>query len=308
MKSNIPNPSEDKENFCQKQKISNPNSSVRSFGNDITNLVLQPSHLNDSDSKPSSAVEEYAEEIYTYLQLVDTTNKAKWGYMDTQIEINEHLRAILVDWLVEVGSRIDASSETLFLTVNILDRYLEKVQVKLNSLQLIGVSSLFIACKYEETWIPATSDLTHVSGDTFTSEEILNMEVKILIKLEFKLTVATPFRFLERYAQLENMDNFSFNFSRYLIELSLGDYNMLKYRPSEIAASSVYVTSKLLGKPISLLLSLLKEIGYTEEALQDCSLSLCKLVQSPRSSALRFIAKKFSVPWLSKIADIKNLI
>jgi hypothetical protein len=46
------------------------------------------------------------------------------GYMEKQNDINEKMRAILVDWLIEVHLKFKLLPETLFLTVNIIDRYL----------------------------------------------------------------------------------------------------------------------------------------------------------------------------------------
>jgi cyclin B len=55
---------------------------------------------------------------------------AQYGYMSTrQTDINEKMRAILVDWLIEVHYKFKLLPETLFLTVNLIDRYLEKCDV-----------------------------------------------------------------------------------------------------------------------------------------------------------------------------------
>lgn len=49
-----------------------------------------------------------------------------YGYITNQTDINEKMRAILIDWLIEVHLKFKLLPETLFLTVNIIDRYLEK--------------------------------------------------------------------------------------------------------------------------------------------------------------------------------------
>ena len=75
-------------------------------------------------------------------------------YMQTQAEINEKMRSILVDWLVDVHVKFDLSPETLYLTINIVDRFLSLKPVPRRELQLVGVSALLIASKYEEIWPP----------------------------------------------------------------------------------------------------------------------------------------------------------
>ena len=62
--------------------------------------------------------------------------------MLSQTDINEKFRGILIDWLVEVHLKFKELQETLYLTVSIMDRFLEKKAIQRNSLQLVG-----IACK-----------------------------------------------------------------------------------------------------------------------------------------------------------------
>ncbi|KAK9266076.1 hypothetical protein L1049_003538 [Liquidambar formosana] len=72
--------------------------------------------------------------------------------MDTQPEINEKMRAILVDWLIEVHNKFELMPETLYLTINIVDRFLSVKTVPRRELQLVGISAMLMASKYEEIW------------------------------------------------------------------------------------------------------------------------------------------------------------
>lgn len=80
--------------------------------------------------------------------------QVKYNYMDSQADINEKMRAILIDWLVEVHLKFKLVPETLYLTVNLIDRYLERVEVMRDKLQLVGVTAMLIASKYEEIYAP----------------------------------------------------------------------------------------------------------------------------------------------------------
>jgi hypothetical protein len=74
--------------------------------------------------------------------------------MGRQPEIDPNMRAILVDWLVEVAHKFDLMPESFYLTIYIIDRFLSMQAVPRRELQLVGVAAMLIACKYEEIWAP----------------------------------------------------------------------------------------------------------------------------------------------------------
>lgn len=93
--------------------------------------------------------------------------------MERQEDINEKMRAILIDWLIEVHLKFKLVPESLFLTVNLIDRYLEKETVNRQKLQLVGVTAMLIACKYEEIYPPIVKDFVYITDNAYTKEEIL---------------------------------------------------------------------------------------------------------------------------------------
>lgn len=120
-------------------------------------------------------------------------------YMDSQLEINENMRAILVDWLVVVHSKFELAPETLYLTTNIIDRFLSVKTVPRRELQLVGISAMLIASKYEEIWPPQVDDFVSLADNAYSNVQILVMEKMILGKLEWTLTVPTLYVFLVRF-------------------------------------------------------------------------------------------------------------
>ena len=116
------------------------------------------------------------------------------------------MRAILIDWLVDVHLKHKMVPETLYLTVSLIDRYLEKIQVTRDKLQLVGITALFIAAKYEEIYPPHIRDYVEVTDNTFSKYEILEMEGKMLLALNFNLTVPSALRFFDRYARIVIFD------------------------------------------------------------------------------------------------------
>lgn len=83
------------------------------------------------------------------------------------------MRAILVDWLIEVHLKFKLAPETLFLGINLIDRYLEVAPVTKDRLQLVGVSAMLIACKYEEIYPPEVKDFVYITDSAYTREEVL---------------------------------------------------------------------------------------------------------------------------------------
>lgn len=101
---------------------------------------------------------------------------AQVGYMEAQPELNDNIRAILVDWLMEVHLKFKLVPETLFLTVNLLDRFCSSRQVQKSQVQLAGVACMMLAAKYEEIYPPTLKDFVVISKNTFSGAEILGME------------------------------------------------------------------------------------------------------------------------------------
>ncbi|KAK6149017.1 hypothetical protein DH2020_016542 [Rehmannia glutinosa] len=116
--------------------------------------------IDAADVDNDLAVVEYVEEMYKFYKSAENEGRAH-NYMDTQPEINEKMRAILIDWLVQVHHKFDLSPETFYLTINIVDRYLAAKTTSRRELQLVGLSSMLIASKYEEIWAPEVENMVY---------------------------------------------------------------------------------------------------------------------------------------------------
>lgn len=139
------------------------------------------------------------------------------------------MRAILIDWLIDVHLKFKLVAETMFLTINLIDRYLEKQQINRKQLQLVGVTCLFISTKYEEIYPPDLRDFVYVTDKAYTKQQILEMEGRVLSALNFNITINSSYLFLERYTKLINPTKKCYYMARYLLELALVEYGMLKY-------------------------------------------------------------------------------
>jgi len=154
-----------------------------------------------------------------------------------QSDVTGVMRAILVNWLSEVCQAFKLNPETLFLSVNYIDRFLAKTDVPSQALQCLGITCLWIASKFEESVIPGISQIEHVCAGAFNQKQILQMELDILRVLNFELAIATTRVFLDSYIKtLEAPYLFDF-FAYYYAELTLTDEVFLKYFPSLTAAA-----------------------------------------------------------------------
>ena len=227
--------------------------------------------------------EEYQSEIIPYLFSLEHEKRINPNYMMKQNDINEKMRMILIDWLIEVHLKFKLLPETLFLTINFIDRYLQNNQTPRDKLQLIAVSSLLIACKYEEIYPPEISSFVYITDNAYTKEEILNYEIKILGDLEYDLTYPTPLRFLEIIAVKLGLtkDNYFINKMTYLLELCLSKLFFYNYTNLEIVLACCFF---LYEKNFFLMQSIIRcfELENNSkklERIQNCLVEIKKLLE-----------------------------
>lgn len=204
--------------------------------------------LDTEDLEDPLMVAEYANDIFEYLRDLEVKTIPNPNYMDHQDELEWKMRGILIDWLVEVHTRFHLLPETLFLAVNIVDRFLSEKVVQLDRLQLVGITGLFIASKYEEVLSPHVSNFRHVADDGFSDKEILAAERFILSTLNYDLSYPNPMNFLRRISKADHYDVQSRTIGKYLMEISLLDHRFMMYRPSHVAAGAMYLTRLMLDR------------------------------------------------------------
>ena len=126
--------------------------------------------------------------------------------VQVQHDINPVMRGILVDWLVEVAEEYKLSPENLYLSANYVDRFLSVMPVLRGRLQLVGVTCMLIASKYEEIFAPQVEDFVYITDSTYSATEVLQMEVTVLNALRFNLTAVTPHCFIKRLTTVMGLD------------------------------------------------------------------------------------------------------
>ncbi|KAK6247801.1 hypothetical protein QUC31_019366 [Theobroma cacao] len=198
--------------------------------------------IDAADVNDELAVVEYVDDLYKMIP----KSRISSGHSHS----NVRMRKILVDWLIQVHNSFQLMPESLYLTINILDRYLSKKVVSRYELQLVGLGAMLIACKYEELWPPRVKDLVCISDNAYVEEQVLAMEKAILGTLEWYLTVPTAYVFLVRYIKASVSPDMEMEYMVFfLAELGIVYYNtVVLYPPSMIAAGAVYAARCTLNR------------------------------------------------------------
>ncbi|XP_039117497.1 cyclin-A2-1 [Dioscorea cayenensis subsp. rotundata] len=190
----------------------------------------------------------YAPDIYANLHTAELIRRPCSDFMERlQRDITHGMRGILIDWLVEVSDEYRLVPDTLYLTVYLIDRFLSKHYIERQRLQLLGITCMLIASKYEEICAPRVEEFCFITDNTYTKGEVLKMESEVLNYQGFHLSVPTIKTFLRRFLRAAQTSSEvptpALGFlANYLAELTLVDYDFLKYLPSKIAASAVFLT------------------------------------------------------------------
>ncbi|XP_077241594.1 G2/mitotic-specific cyclin S13-7-like [Tasmannia lanceolata] len=264
--------------------------------------LTKVNNIDGADCENQLAVVEYVEDIYKFYRIAETSSRIH-DYMDSQTQINDRMRSILMDWLIEVHDKFELSPETLYLTQHIIDRYLSMEPAVLRKeLQLVGIAGMLIASKYEEIWAPEINDFICISDRVYSREQILVMEKRMLNKLEWSITVPTPYVFLVRFLKAAASDKEMEHMCFFFAELALIQYSMVMYCPSMIAASSVYAACCTLKKSPLWSETLKCHTGFSEPQLLDCTKHLVMFHSMAAESKLKAVYRKYSSPERGTVA------
>ena len=256
---------------------------------------------------------EYINKIYYNLLKEEDEGinpKPKYNYMKEQKEINEKMRSILIDWLIDVHHKFRFSDETLFMTVFIIDRYLSVNQITKLKLQLLGITSLLIACKHEEIDLPKIDDFIYITDNAYVKDEVIRMENYVLKVLNFELLYPSPIKFYEYLSIYFNFDKKMHLMGKYLMESFLVDIKCTKYKPSIISSACCYIVLKFFKfknyqesydkKFYSLVTD--DNSKYSEHDIKDCARDICLFVDNINKTKFLACQKKYSKPELEKVS------
>ncbi|RDB30369.1 G2/mitotic-specific cyclin cdc13 [Hypsizygus marmoreus] len=203
--------------------------------------------LDADDVDDPLMVSEYVVEIFNYLKQVEATTMPNPNYMESQKELAWKMRGILTDWLIQVHVRFRLLPETLFLCVNIIDRFLSARVVSLAKLQLVGVTCMFIAAKFEEVVAPSVSHFLMCADASYTESEILQAERYVLKTLDWNMSYPNPVHYLRRISKADEYNVRVRTLAKYLLEIQCLEWRLIAAPPSLMAAAAIWLARLALG-------------------------------------------------------------
>ncbi|KAF3447210.1 hypothetical protein FNV43_RR12390 [Rhamnella rubrinervis] len=273
-------------------------------------------HIVDIDSnlKDPQMCSLYAPDIYNSIRITELGRRPSTNYMEKlQRDITPSMRGILIDWLVEVSEEYKLVPDTLYLTVNLIDRFLSHNYIEKQRLQLLGVTCMLIASKYEEVSAPRVEEFCFITDNTYTREEVVKMESRVLNFLHFQLSVPTTKTFLRRFIQaaqaLYKAPCVELEFlANYLAELTLVEYSFLRFLPSLIAASAVFLARWTLSQSDHPWNSTLEYYtSYKASELKRTVVALEDLQLNTNGCSLKAIRDKYREQKFNRVATLTSI-
>lgn len=269
-----------------------------------------------------------AKDIYEYMYQLEEAQSVREDYLKHQKILTPNVRQRLINWCIEIHSKLNLLSETLYTTISLMDRFFDKVSVKQQSqVQLVAVGCTLIASKYEEIYPPEISQLIEFTQHIYSKREIMRVEIHILEHLNFDLGKPIPLAFLRRYSKAAHSDLKMHSIAKYLMELSLNEYQCSHWRPSMLAAAALFATIHLVqpGEISSKLLSsgnarkfeqkptqdrwtksLVHYTNYTRKELQEPAGVLCKILKKSQKNPQLYYCVKKNLQSIPKWPELKS--
>jgi hypothetical protein len=266
----------------------------------------------DTDENPQLCAE-YAQDMYVYLKQKEARYTVPTNYL-CNTRTTAKMRTVLLDWLVDVQQQFKLLQETLYLTISIIDRFLNKEGAKISrdKLQLVGVTAMLIASKIEEIYAPEVNDFVYITDDAYSANDIKQMELRILKAIKCDLGDPLPINFLRRFSKAGDVDVNQHALAKYVLESIMLDYSMVGVCGSLAAASSLWLTFYLLeeefDEDVEWTASLQYYTGYKLEDVVDMSERAMKSLQKMHSGQFTAIKNKFSTKSMLEIANNSTLL
>ena len=226
-------------------------------------------------------VEEYFDEILYSLLIEESEFISKklinHNYlMDEENEISPEMRAMVVDWLLEIHQIFHFQEKCLFTTIQIIDKYLSKKKITIDQFQLLALTALNIASKLEEVEYPILDNFITISKNSLTKKEMINMENKVLSIIDYEIFSPTILDFYQIYAIICNLNPVEVSQGLYIMNIILIDINMLKYKTSILAFAVLEIIAN--ENKINKLFSFLKEINKKAFEINGNKKNVCQIL------------------------------
>jgi hypothetical protein len=284
-------------------RISSFNSQDSGYGSDIVEVFDEPlltaakqqEHSKDvsrqrqlmiADQLSQQDAKEYQQDILEHMLRMDADTIPDVDSIDIQTEIQWFMRPYLLDFLVEAHSAFQLLPETLFLTINLLDRYCSKRVVYKRHYQLVGCAALLIASKYgdKKEKVPTIKELKSMCCSLYDDDMFLQMEWHVLSTLSWAVGHPTVDNFVKMTTKDKVYDPEVENLTLYLLEISLYHRDFVSKQSSTMALAALALARHILGRP---------QARANEYASRYCNTTLLALSQKLHEPSL-ILSRKYA--------------
>ena len=197
-------------------------------------------------------VDDYGDDIFRYLiksekvNICDYANKDIFDLQDKKY-FNEKNRSIIFNWLVKNNFKWKLKDDTIFMAMNLMDRYISKYPTKNSEFQLIGISSYLIASKYEDIYPPYLDDLSQICNYIYSNDDIIKKEYEILSGLNFDILYNSSYKYLTFLHSVTDKENMKLLYlAQFILELTLENLEILEHSQCLRAISALFLAKKIL--------------------------------------------------------------
>jgi transcription initiation factor TFIIIB Brf1 subunit/transcription initiation factor TFIIB len=248
---------------------------------EMNNVSLED--IDQFDMCDPQFVSEYIMDIMSYLKEKELEVRIPADYCSKQKDILPSHRDQIMRYIADLYVQLKLLTETFFLAVNIVDQVMATGPLAKKKLQIVALTAVLIASKYEETYATSIRDLRTISSGVFTEQDILRMERLVLNRINFNLCTPAPIHFLRRYSKAGHSDGVTHTIAKYIAEVSCLSYDLLAFLPSEIAAACVYLSRKIKQISPDWNSNLTYYSGYQLEHLCPCINVLVRVLKTESS-------------------------
>lgn len=241
-----------KQNVGKKLLAQKPVPVSKTIIDDTDKENVSQNHIKALVSQPKGnkykGHESYMPNILAHFQSTSAKNLASADPFDHQPDVNRRMRAILFNWLLEIAFKYSFKLRTIFLTANIFDRYLQSRRINRGQLQLVGVTCLLVASKYEDIYPPELKDLYCLCDKVYSTQQIIDCENDILLVLDFNFVFVSSLDIIELKTRLLNENDKSVEEAAELVlHVFLFHSNVAKFNSFKLADFARVIGNRLIN-------------------------------------------------------------
>lgn len=229
--------------------------SKRVFGAPITNTASQPvckrqtllteaerqvlTTHTQAEQNEICSMAKYGDRITKYYESLDC------AFIFREHDITFEMRTLLADWLISCATKLGLRDDTYHFCIHLIDRFLSGRSISTNKLQLVGITALVIAAKYEEVLCPDLKSFLHLSDNSFDESDIKRAEKYMLYSLHYKLDYVNPLFFLRRASKANNYESRSRKMAKYFFDLMLFNRQFICFTKNVLSTTAMYLARKI---------------------------------------------------------------